>query len=189
MLPALGFMGWLLAAVGCGLITLVLALVAIRYRKMRPFWIALVFLMIGAGCAVMAAYRVAIGAYTRATEALEPRSGIAIYEALFGKPVGNCVSVTRHRDQIIPKLDVGMSLRAKTCPEEMRRVLNQRSYDLTRTASLTANRDHGASGEFAPETLTDTIIVGYLEIIPGRNWRWIYCSKDSSEVIVVDVLD
>ncbi len=189
MVPALGFIGWLAAAVLCGLITLVLAIVAIRRRKMQPFWFALLFLAITAGCGVMAVYRVAAVAYTRASEALEPRSGIEIYEALFGKPIGNCVLVTHQRDQVIPKLDRGLSLRFKTCPLEMRRILGQENYTLTRIAALTADRDHGASGDFAPETLNDTIVMGYREVIPGRNWRWIYCNRDSTEAIVLDVLD
>lgn len=190
MIAALGFFGWLVAAVICGLATLVLALVAIRQRNMRPFWFSLLFLAITSGCGMMAVYRIAAGVHSRVEEALKPRSGLEIYEALFGQPVGDCLHVTHQRDQIIPKLDTGISLRMRTCPVEMARILGQFEYTAERMASgdarSTAPDDQG---DFSPALLGDTVLSFYREMDAGRNWRWIHCSRDSSEAIVLDVLD
>lgn len=190
MVAAFGFIGWLVAAAVCGLVTLVLAIIAIRKRNMRPFWFALLFLAITAGCGVMAVYRVATGVHARVEAALKPRSGLEIYEALFGQPVGDCLRVTHQRDQIIPKLDTGISLRLKTCPAEMARILGQFEYTVERIASSDA---HSTSSDdqddFSPALLGDTVLSFYRGMDAGRNWRWIYCNRDSTEAIVLDALD
>lgn len=124
-------------------------------------------------------------------DAFKPRTGSEIYVAFFDS-VQACVTVTHHRDQVVPKLDTGISLRMKTCPSEVQRILMMAPYTVVRSASNEADRIYGgldASGPFAPENLGDTITTYFWEVQPGRNWRWFYLNRDSTEAIMVDVLD
>lgn len=183
---------WIIAAACCGLATLVLTVFAIAKRNMRSFWLAVLLLLATVGCGAMAVYQLATKSYARISEMLEPRGGMEIYTALLGEPAADCVQVTAQRDQIVPKIDTGISLHMRTCPEEMARLLKAGEYTIARTASAEAARMQGgidATGVFAPETLGDTVLTFYWEIDPMRNWRWIYTNLDSTEAICVDVLD
>ncbi|MBL7953304.1 MAG: hypothetical protein JNM62_16475 [Flavobacteriales bacterium] len=181
---------WALATAIFGTATLILAVVAIRKRLMMPFWAALGFLVLTVVCVLFALYATLGRVGSRVKEALKPREGIEIYAALFGEPVGDGVQVTHHRDQIIPKLDPGITLRLRTIPAEMVRILGQLEYTAERIASNNATvYTRHAKDEFAPGVLGDTVLLFYREMEAGRNWRWIYCNKDSTEAIVVDVLD
>lgn len=185
-----GLFAWVLYTVVLGSITLALAIIAIRRRSMGPFWFSLLFLMLTAGCAAMATYRLATGVYQRTAQAMEPVGGMRSYEAFFGKPVGDCVVITHHRDQIIPIIDTSILIRLRTCPSEIRRILGQRAYTSERGPAMFASGPHGTEqNEFSPEALGDTVLTYYTELVPGRNWRWVHCNIDSTAAIIVDVLD
>ena len=183
---------WIIAAALCGVGMLVFVLFAIAKRNMRAFWFAVLLLLATVGCGAMAFYNFATKSYAHISDMLEPRSGMEIYTALMGEPATDCVQVSAQRDQIVPKIDTGISLHMRTCPEEMARILGVGEYTMERTASTDAARMQGgidATGAFAPETLGDTVLTFYWEIDPMRNWRWIYTNLDSTEAICVDVLD
>lgn len=183
---------WIIGAALCGVGMLALSLFAIAKRNMRAFWFAVLLLLVTVGCSAMAFYQFATKSYARISDMLEPRSGMEIYTALLGEPATDCVKVTAQRDQIVPKIDTGISLHMRTCPEEMARVLRAGEYTMARTASNSAARIQGgmdASGAFAPETLGDTVLTFHWEIDQMRNCRWIYTNLDSTEAICVDVLD
>lgn len=124
-------------------------------------------------------------------DAFKPRTGSEIYAAFFGETPA-CVTVTDHRDQVIPKVDTGISLRVKTCPQEIRRIVAMAPYTVARGASRNADRVIGGSdaiGPFAPENLGDSITTYHWVVQEGRNWRWLYVNHDSTEAIMVDILD
>ncbi|QQR85092.1 MAG: hypothetical protein IPJ76_10720 [Flavobacteriales bacterium] len=208
--------------VACGLFGLAFLLLLIfGLIKKRPFWIlgAVAALVVAVGCGLSAVYLTAHKAAgaargvaqdaqdvfhtTRAgmdkasevvrgiPDAFKPRTGSEIYAAFFDETPA-CVTVTDHRDQVVPKIDTGISLRMKTCPREVQRILSMAPYTGTRSVSHAADRVYGgadAAGPFAPENLGDTITTYYWEVQPGRNWRWLYVDPDSTEAIMVDVLD
>lgn len=187
--------------VACGLcgLAFLLLLVFGLIKKRTPLILgAIAAMIIAVGCGLGATYltaRKAVGAAREVgrgvQEAFEPRSGSEIYTALFDS-VPASVTVTHHRDQVVPKLDTGISLRMKTCPSEVKRILSMGPYTAARSASNEADRVYGgldASGPYSPENLGDTITTYYWEVQPGRNWRWVYVDRDSTEAIVVDILD
>ncbi len=183
---------WSIAAVLGGLAAFVLAFIAIRQRSVRTLLFAIVLVLLAMVAGAMAVFTFAWKSYARVGSMFTPRTGMEIYVALLGKPVCDRVEVTAHRDQVIPKLDTGISLRMRTCPQELRRLLSEGKYSITRApASETARAIGGgnAEGPFAPEALGDTLLTFYWAIDPTRNWRWIYCNADSTEAICVDIFD
>lgn len=182
---------WSVAAILCGAVALVLAFIAVRRHSKHTLQFALLFALLAIGSGGIAVFAFASRSYARVSNMFTPRTGMEIYTALLGKPA-DCVEVTAHRDQVVPKLDTGISLRMRTCPAEMRRLLQAGPYQLERSAAGAAHRLIGgsdAAGSFAPEELGDTVLTFYWELDPGRNWRWIYMNPDSTEAICVDILD
>lgn len=188
--------------VACGLCGLAFLLLLIfGLLKKRPPLIlgAVAALVIAVGCGLSAAYLTArkatvaaIGVARGVQEAFEPRTGSEIYAAFFGE-TPSCVTVTDHRDQVVPVMDTYIALRMNTCPSEIHRILSMAPY--TRAALGESVNDvinlggPDGGGAFAHETLGDTVNTYYWEVQPGRNWRWVYVSRDSTEAIMVDVLD
>lgn len=168
----------------------VLALIAIRRRRLRPFWFALGFFALCAGSAAVVVYRTAHGTIQRISTLFAPRDGTTIYTALFGTPVNGCVHIIAHKDQVIPKLDTGIHLRVRTCPAEMLRILQQHRYSVERTITGPRTGSHtDLDDAFNPSDLGDTLMTFHYELLPGRQWRWITTNRDSTEAIVRDVLD
>jgi hypothetical protein len=58
------------------------------------------------------------------TQMSSPRTGEAIYEALFDKSPFDCVKIVNFQDQIVPKMDEAIWLRFETCPNELKRILD-----------------------------------------------------------------
>lgn len=182
----------------CGLAFLFLLIFGLIKRRTPLILGAIAALIIAVGCGLSAVYLTAHKALQAAVElsrdvrsAMKPRTGSEIYAAFFDE-TPPCVTVTDHRDQVVPKIDTGISLRMKSCPSEIRRILAMAPYTIARSASHAADRAYGgadAAGPFAPENLGDTITTYYWEVEPGRNWRWVYVSRDSTEAIMVDILD
>lgn len=182
----------------CGLAFLFLLIFGLIKRRTPLILGAIAALIIAVGCGLSAVYLTAHKALQAAVElsrdvrsAMKPRTGSEIYAAFFDE-TPPCVTVTDHRDQVVPKIDTGISLRMKSCPSEIRRILAMAPYTEARSASHAADRAYGgtdAAGPFAPENLGDTITTYYWEVQPGRNWRWVYVSRDSTEAIMVDILD
>lgn len=182
----------------CGLAFVLLLIFGLIKRRTPLILSAVAALIIAVVCGLSAVYLTAHKTLQAAVElsrdvrsAMKPRTGSEIYAAFFDE-TSPCVTVTDHRDQVVPKLDTGISLRMKTCPSEIARILGMAPFTAARSASHAADRVYGgadAAGPFAPENLGDTITTYYWEVQPGRNWRWVYVSRDSTEAIMVDVLD
>lgn len=128
----------------------------------------------------------------RVPDAFKPRTGSEIYAAFFDE-TPPCVTVTDHRDQVVPVMDTYIALRMNTCPSEIQRILSMAPYTTVAFGESVNGVIHlggpDGDGAFAHETLGDTVNIYYWEIQPGRNWRWVYVSRDSTEAIMVDVLD
>jgi hypothetical protein len=185
-------LAWSAFALLAGLVFLVLLIMGIAQRRMALVLVAVAALLVSIGLSCVAVYHVMYKSAARVSEAFAPRSGITIYEGFFGAAPAACVTVTHHRDQVIPKIDTGIDLHMRICPAEVRRILAMGPYTSKRVASTAADRPYGggdAAGDFAPETLGDTVLVHYWALDERRNWRWIYCNLDSTEAILVDVLD
>ncbi len=123
--------------------------------------------------------------------ALQPRSGIAIYEALLGKPGTDCVRVLHHRDQMIPKIDTEITLHFKTCPPELQRILSNKAFKESARIPATAVRDRLSStlpDWFRPAEMNDTLLV-FSNTDATGNGQEIYSSPDSMEVYLRDIWD
>lgn len=120
------------------------------------------------------------------------RSGMDIYREMFGLPAQNCVSVTKHHDLLVPGIDKGICVRARICADELRRILQQQPYSSQTAPSSSVQRPAGGtynSGDLSPEMLGDTVFLYRTGITPDKRSRWLYSSVDSSEVVVVDVIE
>src|SRR5690606_39355592 len=67
--------------------------------------------------------------YNKVTETLSPRTGDEIYDALFDKRQTDCIKILNFQDQVVPKIDYAIWLHFETCPDELKRILSERSEE------------------------------------------------------------
>ena len=180
---------WSALAVVCALACAGLLIIAIRQRKIGFVVAAVLVFFVGGYCGFRAVREIIDRSRTKLALAFEPRNGREIYAALFGGSVGDCVVITDHQDQVVPKLDTAIRLRMRTCPAELKRILQQGPYILERSALSAVLVEAEPPDRFAPELLGDTILRFQWTITEGKQWRTIYARLDSTEAICVDVLD
>lgn len=185
----LSIFGWVAGALLCGVGALVFLTLAIVNKRMGQFWLAGVLFLITAGCVVMAVYRFGTKVRAHVEETFRPRTGMEIYTALFPGTPELCVEVTAKQDQIMPRLDAGVSLRMRTCPAEVARILAGGEYTMERIATGADTAGVDPDLPFAVEQLGDTMLAFQWEVVPGRRWRSIHVSLDSTVAICEDVAD
>jgi hypothetical protein len=93
--------------------------------------------------------------------------------------------VIAHEDALLPELDDTIFLRVTTTAAELRRVLGTAEYTFDGTM-LDPDRD---SDHFDTGSLGADHIGLHATISEGRQWRSLYFSADSTDLIVVDVSD
>lgn len=147
-------------------------------------------LMVGVGC--WTGYRVANKSYTKITGMVAPRTGEAIYAALFGAPREDCVKVVHYQDQVIPKIDYAIWLYVDTCPDELKRVLSRHAFSVERlsTKSWKNPIPYGESIDwFNPAAMADTIVVYEYSSDDSQNIQTLYASLDSTKMFCRDIAD
>lgn len=179
---------WAIATVICAITCVVLFLLAIARKRFSLFYLSLGMLLATGLCAIVTAYLFAGRSYGRIRGLLAPRTGIEIYTDLLGMPPDGCVEVINAQDQVIPKIDTAIRLHAHICPTELRRILSEGGYSMERTTT-TSTDGAGIAGAFSASFLGDTVLHLQKEVQPGRNWRSIDVKLDSTEALIIDVLD
>lgn len=166
------------------------ALILMSILQKRPdmatLAVAALFVGVGTGArAVMLSHAEVIPSSPVRNVAQE---GLAFYGALLGVPTGTCVAVQHHRERLAPAFEKFECVHARVCAAEVRRIAQQAHGTWTTCASVRAPRpaeQKVAISDYAPEALGDTILVEGAETLQGDAQRWIYCAKDSSELMVV----
>jgi hypothetical protein len=177
---------WMVAAIILGALCLALAFTAIAKRRMAYLYGSLGVLGVAILCAAMAFYLTAERSVAELRAYATPRSGADIYAALFGPPINKCMQVLDHDDALIPKLDNVIRLHVRTCPEELRRILAQGSYLAEMSTDLTGSKLDPA---FSVEQLGPGVLTSNWTVTEGRHWRTLHYRPDSTELIVIDILD
>lgn len=114
--------------------------------------------------------------------------GMTLYRTMLGTPAGSCVTVLHLRERLAPAYEKFECISARSCPDEIRRITSEQHCAWRSCASASAERpphDEGAVGDFAPATLGDTILCDDGRQVRSNLRRWMYCSKDSSALVVV----
>lgn len=151
---------------------------AIRRRSVSRFigavGLFILFLISGAVTVLKAGWKVL--EKTRAVVTLS-RTGNQMYIDLWGKAPNGCVEVIDHQDAVLPVIDDAVTLHFKTCPEELRRILGDKSYDVHRLD--TASWPGGGR-----QARGNTVI--QLLHTRERGGQQFYISEDSTEVYFTD---
>lgn len=116
------------------------------------------------------------------------QGGMTLYRSMLGAPAGSCVTVLHQRERLAPAYEKFECISARSCPDEIRRITSEQRCAWRSCASASAERpphEEGAIGDFAPATLGDTILFEDGRLPHGNARRWMYCSKDSSALVVV----
>jgi hypothetical protein len=158
------------------------------FNKNRSVKIGSVFTLAIAVCsATWTVYLVVNKSYHKVTETLKPRTGEEIYTALFGKSQNDCVKILNHQDQVVPKIDYAIWLHVKTCPRELKRILNLHKFTANKVSSM--DLDENGPSWFNPQTLGDSILIFIYNKDEYGNGETIYSSRDSSKIFCKDVWD
>lgn len=184
--------GWALLSGVSFLLFLLSAVWYLRKRNMRTGATALLLLFTLITSTGWTAFLIIERSYHKVTEILGPRTGMEVYDALFGKSGNACIKILDHQDQVVPKIDPAIWLRLVSCPAEMERVLSLETYTTVRTASSrwdAMSLGGGKSERFDPTTLGDTVLVHACCNDDLRNSRTIWTDLELTEVFVRDVLD
>ncbi len=162
--------------------------IAITKRNKTSIYFSLLFFLLAVGAGIWFGWVAITKLHIKVRETLKPRSGIEIYKALFGKPANDCVRVTEYQDQVMPRLDDGIRLKFETCPAEVRRILQQRSYRVDTITRYNSMETKQNDNRFDVQSLGAGARV-YKYENPGRNWQTIYISADSGKAICIDIAD
>lgn len=171
---------------------LVILILGITKKDKKLKRSALLFFSAFIGLTSWTVFKIVHKSYSKVTEALRPRTGNEIYDALFGKRQTDCINILNYQDQIIPKIDYAIWLHFETCPTELKRILSKHKY----TAGKRPTTDQDGKIPFGetlnwvnPSILGDTIIVYEYSTDDGRNIQTIWTNLDSTEAFVRDILD
>lgn len=127
----------------------------------------------------------------KVSEALKPRTGEEIYAALFDKYEYECLKIKNYQDQVVPKIDYAIWLHFETCPEELKRIVSQHTFELEKESTKGWNTSGPLAGEnwFKPERLGDTVLVYTYKKDEYGNVQIIYSNLKQTEAYCEDILD
>lgn len=151
---------------------------------------SLVVFLLFIGVTAWTGYQVATVSYRKVANYFKPRTGIEMYTALLGKPTEGCLQVLNSKDQYVPGMDCCIWLQVRTCPAEVKRVIQQQPYEtsIRATANLMESFDAEKPHWWKPQELSDSILVmNYSNQTEDRIQTW-YLSKDSLQAFYVDIL-
>ena|SRR5690554_6300236 len=171
------------------LATLILGLTK-KSKKLKL--ISLLIFLIFIGVTSWTVFKFASKSYNKVTEALRPRTGDEIYDALFDKRQTDCIKILDYQDQVIPKIDYAIWLHFETCPKELERILSKHDFIVEKLSTDKWNEKipYGETLEwFNPTTLGDTIMVYEYSTNNNRNIQTIWTNLDSTKVFVRDIFD
>ena len=177
---------------GTFFVTFLLILLIGIFKKNRSAIIGSIFTLAAAFfSASWTVYLVVNKSYKKVAKTLKPRTGEEIYSALFGKPENECLKVLNYQDQIVPKVDYAIWLEFETCPQELKRILNQHEFTMNKVPKSGVNQIGPSENNnwFNPQTLGDSLLVFVYEKDEYGNGQTIYSSLDSTKVFCIDILD
>lgn len=153
-------------------------------RVLKIIYLSLILFFTGICSGAFAVYLFISKSYNNIKEIARSRTGEEIYIELFGHPEFGCVEIVHYQDQVLPRIDDGIRLFYKTCPEEVKRVLATEPFDKK------TEKNPGAP-VFAnwPALPGDSLLVFSSASPDGRRFRCFYLSPDSTHVYYTDLLD
>lgn len=173
-------------------IALSLGLYGLLKRKKRMAYLAVASLLLGMVVSGWAAYRTFYKSYRHVAEAVRPRTGAEIYQALFGQSPVACTQVLAAQDQVVPRIDYAIWLHFTTCPSEFKRLLARHLFDGGKepTAQWVESIPGAENIQWLrPQAMGDTILVYEYATERSRNIQTFWASRDSTEVFYRDIAD
>lgn len=164
---------------------------AIMVRRLNVIFLSLILFLVFVAAGAWTAFLIAQKSYNRVKGIFHGRSGIEVYTALFGKSNHNCVEILSFQDQTLPKIDYAIWLHFRTCPNELKRILQLHQYEAKTiaTSGMTPSGPLANNEWFKPESLGDTILVFTYKKDEMGNLQEIYASRDSVTAFCVDIQD
>jgi hypothetical protein len=162
---------------------IILLLLGILKKRMVMVYLAILTLMTTFACGSWAVYLIVSRSYDEVRHVLKPRDGRELYAALFGEPVNDCVRVINFKDKIIPVMDKGVSLHCRTCGQEVRRIITNGVYELSKNKNDIGEKHKADRAQkwFRPEMLGDSAFV-----LESKKGLIIYLNRDSTEMYCVE---
>jgi hypothetical protein len=161
-----------------------------RFKQL--LYVALASLLLCILVAGWAAYRTFSNSYRHVAEAVRPRRGAEIYQALFGQSPVACTRVLAAQNQVVPRIDDAIWLHFTTCPGEFKRLVTRYPFDGGKEPTAQwLEQIPGAQNIswFRPQAMGDTILVYEYATERSRNIQTFWASRDSTEVFYRDIAD
>ena len=177
---------------GLFFLTAVLTLVFGFIKKSKNLKHFSLFIFIGfLALAGWTGFKFVTKSYQKVADTLKPRTGDAIYDALFDRRKSDCVKILNYQDQVVPKIDYAIWLHFETCPEELKRILSRHKFSSEKisTSNLEADGPSANQKWFNPASLGDSIFLFRYKKDEYGNGQTIYSSLDSSKAYCIDILD
>ena len=119
------------------------------------------------------------------SKALESRSGLEVYQEVFGKSDSDCSKILHYQDKEIPIIDFAIVLHFTTCAGELERIL--KAHDFSKSHISTSNWDGNISTGveldwLIPREMGDTIVVYEYSTFDNQYVKTIWTSMDGTEV-------
>lgn len=181
-----GIIGLLVSGVGFFVLFIVLIYGVVKTKKVAIVLGVLGLLAALAG-GIWSAGRIIVESRRRVESITAPRTGEVVYVALFGEPEP-CVQVLNHQDQTIPVIDYAIYLKVQTCPREMERLAQRRTYEVEKIAPPAAGNRMDNLAWFNPAVMGDSVWV-WSRFDEFGNGQRIYLSPDSTLFFCEDIAD
>lgn len=171
--------------------------IGIKQKKLVFVLIAILMFITTLFCSLALVFKTSKLFYSKTkskiNQNLKPRSGIEIYNDLFGKSSYNCVNILQFKDQIVPTIDVSICLEFESCPMEIKRLLSLNNYKIqlvqttdTTTINYVSDQPYWFNVKTMGNTFFEAIFVD--EQHPGQS-KILCFNKDSSRVFYCDIGD
>lgn len=169
---------------------LIFLIIGLIKKRKKLIIVSIFIFALSGGSAGYTAFSIAQKSVHRMSETLKSRTGEEIYTALFGNPVQDCVKIINQQDQEFPVIDYAIWIQFTTCPQELRRILEQHSYTTARQVTSDMEKDipYGETIKwFNPKSMGDTILVFEYSSDNQRNIQTLWASIDSTIVYCRDI--
>lgn len=150
---------WIAVAVILLLLFVALLLLGIIRKNVKLVIASVACFVLFMGAGAVAAWRVVRGTISLAAETAKRRTGIELYTDVLGNPAG-CVQVYSVHDPLIPTDPDPPRACFSTCPQEVRRVLAARDYEIVKRAAgdIAPMANSCCSNYFSRERFGDTLM-------------------------------
>ena len=118
------------AAIFLGILFIVLLLIGIIQKKKELIYVSVLSFVLGGACGIWAVYEAVTRTVDTIEEAFKPTTAEELFSLTYGAQ-DSCTTVMHFKIAQIPRVDNFNLMQGSTCPDQIERILRNKSFDET----------------------------------------------------------